>query len=425
MKSTAVIAALLLTAQTHAADIEPLITGVIYDRDAAQTATLMEQAKAEPDNAQLQFLAGFCEMLGGAETLLQDIYTHYSIIQNPQLTGGTDEFFQTVGLKPITEESPLSYAESRQILQRFVDALERAEVRYAASAKAGEHTTLIDFSRVSLDIDKDGTNETSYAKILQRTGAPMDAKVDATIAFDLADTYWFQGYANLLGGIGNTFLSYDWSELHYHAFFHLLNTKAPDNPYPYLDEAYEGRGGAFTGSRRPQASAIIDLIAAIHSLQFPLAADGKTRLLKAHRQLMNVPALSRKTMAAVLAETDNNREWIPNPTQTSVTGMELTREQIDGWIQITKQVEQVLDGEKLLPFWRTTHEKRGVNLKKFYTEPMDPLAPIYVIQGALPSTYFELFIDTKKEIINQQFIERGAMLFGGSERFALFSLWFN
>jgi len=31
----------------------------------------------------------------------------------------------------------------------------------------------------------------------------------------------------------------------------------------------------------------------------------------------------------------------------------------------------MLDGEKLIPFWRGTDKTRGVNLKRFFQEPRD------------------------------------------------------
>ena len=88
------------------------------------------------------------------------------------------------------------------------------------------------------------------------------------------------------------------------------------------------------------------------------------------------------------AETDDDREWIPNPKQTGVMQIEVTEEMLATWLEVLNETELVLKGKKLLPFWRGESIERGVNLRRVFTEPR-AIDPFLWLQGTAATPYLE------------------------------------
>ena len=80
-------------------------------------------------------------------------------------------------------------------------------------------------------------------------------------------------------------------------------------------------------------------------------------------------ALSHESWKFIIAETDDDHEWVPNTKQHSVMpNGTVTNEMVKGWLEFLDEAKAILKGEKLIPFWRTGPES-GVNLKRVFTEP--------------------------------------------------------
>ena len=76
---------------------------------------------------------------------------------------------------------------------------------------------------------------------------------------------------------------------------------------------------------------------------------------------------SRQSWRAIQRETDDDREWVPNPHQTGVTpGARVNQPMIAAWHEFLDEAECLLQGEKLIPFWRGG--ELGVNLKRVFLE---------------------------------------------------------
>ena len=73
------------------------------------------------------------------------------------------------------------------------------------------------------------------------------------------------------------------------------------------------------------------------------------RMVGIHARLKSVIALSRKTWAAVRAETDDDNEWLPGPHQKGVLDIPVTEAMIDTWLATLDGFEAVLDGRVLAP----------------------------------------------------------------------------
>jgi hypothetical protein len=161
---------------------------------------------------------------------------------------------------------------------------------------------------------------------------------------------------------------------------------------------------------------IRDAIAFIHLFRFPVAEP--ERMKTAHEHLLAVIAQSRESWAAIDAETDDDREWIPSPDQKNVAipGARISAEMVKGWQLALDEAEAILKGEKLLPFWRGK-ETRGVNLKRVYHEPQTFDLVLWV-QGSAAVPYLE-----DGDITEPEHWRTIGRMFGG--RLFWFALWVN
>ena len=189
---------------------------------------------------------------------------------------------------------------------------------------------------------------------------------------------WFRGYCHVLSALAETVLAYDESSLFDHTA-HLFFEK-PKTPFPFL--LHRSHGSAMDYDR----TSISDLLAFIHLLNFPVREPA--RLTAALDPLSRVPALGRESWRRIQAETDNDHEWIPNPRQTGVLPVEVTQERIDAWMKVLDETDAILAGRKLAPFWREGVGKRGVNVRRAFTEPTN-LDLMLWVQGTAATPYLE------------------------------------
>lgn len=111
-----------------------------------------------------------------------------------------------------------------------------------------------------------------------------------------------------------------------------------------------------------QYESFMEPIAFIHSINWKVEDP---QLLKEVRQhWLKVLELNHVTWEFVQKETDNNKEWLPNPQQDSpFPNVQVTQEIIDGWLETVKLGEAVLNGEMLIPSFRFG---KGVSMKAFF-----------------------------------------------------------
>jgi|GEM_PF-5980987 len=161
-------------------------------------------------------------------------------------------------------------------------------------------------------------------------------------------------------------------------------------------------------------SEIFDAISFIHTLNWKVVSPDK--LASVRTDMLEVMRLNHITWKAVMAETDNDREWLPNAKQDGPMGFgQLPQATIDGWLNVVELVEEVLNGNRLLPHIRFTH---GINLKKFFEEA-DSLDIVLFLTGpnALP------YLETGKPIVDRRTWQALTRPFG--RNFGLFMVWFN
>src|SRR5690606_37285568 len=110
---------------------------------------------------------------------------------------------------------------------------------------------------------------------------------------------------------------------------------------------------------------IADVITAIHLMDCEVIEP--QRMAAAREHLLAMAALSGKSWDAIVAETDNDAEWLPNANQQSVVGVAVTDEMIETWRHVMSELTALLEGKTRIPFWRQGNE--GVNLKRVFTDP--------------------------------------------------------
>ena len=401
---------LLSTTAALAADAPdtPLLSGDLV----AAEAQLTQQLKAEPKNDQLRMTLGFAQFLHGVERLGQALHRHGLLQERlPPVPG----FRLPVPKNP--NPQPTTYADQRRILQNLLDDLTKAEATLAA---IGTDVKLpVHFGRIRLDLDGDGAagDEERLWKLyigLNNTGLngrrrgsiPPELQEQAesfVIAFDTGDVLWLRGYCHLLSATIEFQLAYDGQTWFDHCG-HLMFAKA-QTPFPFLQQP--------ENPNRPFDRWIFDGIAAIHLLNFPLKEPA--RMGHAREHLLAVTQLSRQSWDAIVAETDDDREWLPNPRQTSVIGVPVTDKQIAAWREIMQEAQTLLEGEKLLPFWRDSAQ--GINLKRIFTQPRDFDWMLW-IQGTAAAPYLEAGPQTPVRRWREW-----AGVFGND--FPGFAVWFN
>jgi hypothetical protein len=156
---------------------------------------------------------------------------------------------------------------------------------------------------------------------------------------------------------------------------------------PYLFARPRGRAlpdGMFTSDEWLVGYA--DLFASVSSMPWPVVEPDRMRAALAH--LEEVVRLSRETLRAIEAETDDAGEWIPNANQTGTfPDTQVTAEMIAGWKEFLDEAEAILAGRRLVPHWRLA-PGRGVNLRRVFLEPR-PLDAVRWVQGAAAVPYVD------------------------------------
>lgn len=251
----------------------------------------------------------------------------------------------------------LDYQKFRAILQKLAADLATAESLLAEIGGKDVKLT-VDLLQARLDLDGDGKAgdyESLGAMMQALSRAPAPGPAEMTVSFDTADIYWLRGYMKFIAAAAEFGLAHDFQptfDKTFHVFF-------PNAGLPLAKEL-----------RRPVTGnvwadgAIGDAIAFIHLISWPTAEPA--RLADVRLRLKAMAALSRQSWQAARAETDNDREWLPNARQTgALTALPVTDQTIDGWLAVMQEFELILDGQKLIPHWRFD---RGLNIRRMFEE---------------------------------------------------------
>lgn len=309
----------------------------------------------------------------------------------------------------------LTYETQRDVFKTLLADLEQVDLILGAIGDAPVKIKL-NLSNIKFDLRNDGKADesgrlASIISSLQMMMPPSQETIEPfEVAFDTSDVYWLRGYTHLTSATLEFLLAHDW-----HITFEQSGRLFYPKTTPYsFDEASQipnnERSRSFIGSNFE----IADLIALLHKIRWPVAEP--ERMKAAHTHFKQVISLGRLTWKSILAETDDDSEWIPSPTQKGgvLRGMPIGQEQVDEWLATLNDFDAMLDGKLLIPYWRFN---KGINLKKVFYEPrMFDL--VLWITGHAAAPFLEDGTIMATEIWNKR-----QRVFGGN--FLSYAAWFN
>jgi hypothetical protein len=338
-------------------------------------------AFASPTNNSERFSLAVLQTLDGLQQFSAGIY-HLGI--KPDFAQSDIPFFRVV---PTNHGQASNEIATPEKVSELFNNL-RASLKRANSTLAGmsdeEFKVEVNLSQARLDFDGDGivsSNELLVDTLGRVLGVPARTQAggDLIIHFDSADAMWLKGYTHFLTGIIDMILAYDWlpvwNQCAHQVFQH------PDPMPPIASFSAVSQGGEFDEEFAQWA----DFIAAVHDMRLELR--DKNGLSEARDEFRSMISCSRVCWKRVLAETDDDHEWLPSPNQTGPGGAKVTQKQIDGWMHILDELDDILAGKKLLPHWRIK-DGTGINVDKLVASP-PPLDLVLMIQGSAFIPYLE------------------------------------
>lgn len=373
------MAAILLSGSAQAGEAGDALVEHLYAGTAAEGLAGATEACYRVDQ-EACFAVGLLTFVRAYEGLAQDLYRYGATTPSTsfgQMLFGVGMATESTPANPNPE--PLTYTALRTVLVDFVADLDLARTSFERAGADGDYVITIDPLKVRIDFNGNGEAEAgeTLAVLIESIGgvdefeefpAPdMSAPTgktktkgaapdvaDTTIGFDRADAIWFAGYTQVVAAPVDLLLAHDFSEF-FNAYLHRV---FPESDLPMQDYS---RGGMLFMDPESDTG-IADIIAAVHTLNFPVT-DAE-RLAGVLDRLKSITALSRKNWEFILAETDDNRELVPSPSQTSLLpDVPVTQKTVDAWMATLDTVDKVLDGELLVPHWRFT---QGFDLKAYF-----------------------------------------------------------
>lgn len=401
---------ILLTgpSRSHAA---PPIKDLLARGELAQAEDdLLDHLLAEPQDDLARFQLGTVQLLRAAERLIQDggrLGVTRALNNAP--------FFRLGRLSEVQAE-PVTYGDIRTVFTRFQSSVATAEATLAQASDRDLYWP-VELSKVAIDFNDDDKLapeehlETLFDMVTDRRWRPREREKPSTkVGLDSADLYWLRGYCHALQAMADIVLAYDHQrvfDLTAHAFF----------ANPQTEFAKRRIEQPADPKRRSQAQMerIADVIAAIHLADLPLREPERMR--NAHLHMLEMVKLSRKNWELISQEDDNRNEWIPNANQTSIIpGLTVDQQRLDAWHLFLNEAEAILQGKRLLPFWRSDIEG-GINLERVFNKPRSFDLVLWA-QGAEALPYLEKGVET-----DPQMWREFRRIFRGD--FLSFALWVN
>jgi hypothetical protein len=386
------MAAMVLPGTAFGTEVGDQLAQRLYDGTLAEISELAT-TRCDEYHADACFALGLFDLVTAVEGVSQALYRHGAT------RPGTPAAAMLFGLEPDGPAVPanpdpelLTYAQLRAILDQFVAGLDVAGGHFQMAETGTQFVIPIDPLKVRIDLDGNGTAEAGetlgallasarqFADIPTPDAPPPGGKSkakgiagDTSIGFDNADAAWFAGYTQIAAAPVDLLLAHDFSGF-FDAYLHRV---FPQAGLPMQDFT---KGGMLLMDAESDA-AIADLVAAVHTINFPVI--DAPRLSGVLDRLKAITAHSRRNWELILAETDDNRELVPSPSQTSIVlNMGVTQETVDAWMAALDTADLVLNGKLLVPHWRF---KQGVDLKAYFeTAKQTDLVMILTGLGALP-----------------------------------------
>jgi hypothetical protein len=408
--------ATLLFNSSRAAGQDPAPGGQVEDaligRGVSESVALLTARLAQaPDDQQARFALGIAQFLASQEALFQELYT-YGFLSRAQML-----MFIAPGPAALVPNNPdpaeIDHDTFNGIIESWLTNVAAAEKTLAQITAEDVSLHLrVGLMRMDLDNSGDATENEALWRLFaaaQRRQPPTAAEAEQfIIAFDRGDANWLRGYCHLLMAAGNALLAYDTGEL-FNRTGHFLFAK-PKTPYAYLQEPPPPGD-----PQQMMVAQVVDVVALVHLINFPL--KDAERMERSLHHLQRMLENAREMWKHYNNETDNDREWVPNPRQECIfPDVQVTDEMQQAWLTFLDEAEEALRGERLVPFWRPAGG-RGVNLRRVFTEPR-AFDLILWVQGTAADPYLE-----EGRLMTPGLVRQMQTAF--NNRFFSYAAWFN
>ncbi len=309
----------------------------------------------EPENDHVRFALGITRFLGSIETMGQSFHT-WGLRSNNTLP------FMRMPVEDNPGYEHVTYELFRETFSQLKADLAEVE-QTLAPIKANDIELRAHPFEYRIDINDDGEGQRNETlKVVGRRYFRGLRNMDTgpVVYFDNADVHWLRGYCHLLSAMCDFVLAYDQQPTWDVAARRVFRGAVVDEDFLMEEEIkndFWSRG-------------LVDYIAAIHQSDMKLVDADKLKSARQH--LLGTIKQSRTMWDEIEKETDNKGEWLPGVGQTGpFPGVTFTREMVTAWGEFLDEGEKILNGELLLPFWRGKKKTRGVNFKRFFTQPED------------------------------------------------------
>lgn len=376
----------------------------------------------QPENSSAAFRLGAAQFLQTIEQLGQSQYRY-------GLLGDRRRALPFMRLPIPENDTPekLSYEKARAIFQQALNGFNQAE-QTLARIKVPAAELILTPAAVHLDLNANSRPEHSESlleilnAVVQTPAAESLAPADLTIRFDDADVLWLRGYCHVMAALAEIILAHEWKdqfERTAHLFYPSVET-----PWTFLQNEGPGPLAGFNGQN------VLDLIALIHTTRWDVRdPDG---MLRALAHLETLPALSRQSWQLINAEADNDREWIPGPTQQAAlnSNLRVTPQMQTQWFTMLDEIELILQGKLLIPFWRgieggfspftgdwPANPELGINARRIFTQPQT-FDLLLWIQG----TSLQPWLEKGPQVDPRKW---NSIVSAFQGQFLLFAFWFN
>lgn len=343
--------------------------------------TLGARVEAGDADARTQFAHALAVFFRSGEHAVQQLYEYGA---GQPIRAGSMMMFRGMmqaGMNPDPEE--VTAGDVRGIIHAWLDDLREADELLNNVPVNSDWKLRLDMAEIPLDFNGDGTasREEEPARafaIVFRDGVNIPREQRSfVLGLDATDLHWLRAYNDVLMATGEIMLAYDNREM-FDRCAHLFFPR-PKTPYPFLLQS------------RPFDAMDVDIdlsdvLAFVGSLDFPLADDGAERMSRARQHLLSAIGHSREMWQSARAETDDDREWLPAPHQSpAIRGVALGEPQVTMWLDLLDEAEALLEGEKLLRFWRGDGSQ-GIDVRAFFEQPRD-FDVFYWVQGSAAAPY--------------------------------------
>lgn len=357
------IAALCFAASPALAD-DTTTSAMIADQGLAATLAHLQAQPASPDR----------DMALAAVTFLDGIEGAY---QDRWRVGATmiPLFLPVFGtmLTPNSNPEPLEADFFNVLASDLKGSMQAA--RAVLPADGGDGALVLDRGDLWFDVNGDGARDMSESLTSLVMLRPVEDE-PVSIRFDAADVHWLRAYTHLIEAGATLTLAFDPQP----AMARMLDLRAAISDQEMAQ--LQSSDGFSEMSYYGDMPIYVDTIAVL--IQTLRQQPDKALIAETEQHVRQMMAENRAFWNAVAAETDNDREWIPNDNQQAAMGFPVPPGSGAAWLGVLADAERVMDGDLLVPYWRFA-SGHGLNIREWLDDPQ-PIDLVSWIQGtdALP-----------------------------------------